>query len=94
MDFFFWKSNKRAGGKVLKRGTISDNFGSEFALCSALFEMKCTLYHVIISLVYSVAVPGVFRENEIKEQMGQNPKINKQAGENKSKQRGQNVETW
>ena len=26
----------------------------------ALFEMICTLYHVIISLVHSVAVPCVF----------------------------------
>ena len=38
-------------------------------LDSALFEMKCTLYHIIISLAYS-----------------------EQAGENKSKQRGRNVE--
>ena len=52
----------------------------------ALFEMKCTLYHVIISLAYSAAVPCtcLFRQNGINEQKGQNPKNNKQAGENKS----------
>ena len=33
-----------------------------------------------------------FRENGINEQKEQNPKNYKQAGENKSKQRGQNVE--
>jgi hypothetical protein len=34
----------------------------------------------------------LFKENRINEQEGQNPKINKQAGENKSENRGQNVE--
>ena len=59
----------------------------------ALFEMICTLYHVIISLVHSIVVSMcLFRKNLINEQKGQNPKINKRAGENKSKHRGQNVE--
>ena len=31
------------------------------------------------------------RENQMNKQKGQNPKINKQAGKNKSKNRGQNV---
>ena len=30
----------------------------------------------------------LFRENRINKQMGQNPKINKRAGENRSKHRG------
>ena len=34
----------------------------------------------------------LFKENQINEQGGQNPKINKQAGGNKSKHREQNVE--
>ena len=34
----------------------------------------------------------LFKENQINEQGGQNPKINKQAGGNKSKHKGQNVE--
>jgi hypothetical protein len=35
---------------------------------------------------------SLFRENEINKQKGQMPKIDKQAGENRSKQRGQTVE--
>jgi hypothetical protein len=34
----------------------------------------------------------LFRGNQINKQKGQNPKINKRAGENKSKHSGQNVE--
>ena len=34
----------------------------------------------------------LFSENPINEKMGQNPKINKRAGENKSEHRGQNAE--
>ena len=34
----------------------------------------------------------LLKENRINEQKGQNPKINKRAGENKSEHSGQNVE--
>ena len=60
----------------------------------ALFEMKCT---VILpcnnnSCLQCSSSMCLFVENGINEQKGQNPKINKRAGENKSKHRGQNVE--
>ena len=57
-DDFFFENLIREQGKGIKSKTISKNLGSEFAL--RLFEMKCTLYHVIISLVYSVVVQCVF----------------------------------
>jgi hypothetical protein len=53
-----------------------------------LFEMKCTLYHVNKSFLQCISCMCLFRENRRNEQKGQNPKINKRAGENKSKQRG------
>ena len=34
----------------------------------------------------------LFRQNGINELKGQNPRDNKRAGENKNKQRGQNIE--
>ena len=45
MDIFENVISKQGEKYVFKRRTISDNFGSEFHI--ALFEMKCTLYHVI-----------------------------------------------
>jgi hypothetical protein len=55
----------------------------------ALFEMICTK---IKSCSLCSSSMGLFMENQINKLKGQNPKINKQAGENKSEHRGQNVE--
>ena len=90
MDFF-WKTNKWAGEKVLKRWTINDNFGSEFALCTVSDDMYCLSYNNK-TCSQCIGSMCLFRETRINEQMGQNSKINKRAGENKREQRGQNVE--
>ena len=90
---FFWQSNKRAGGKVLKRRTISDNFGSESALCTVWDKMYTLPCNNKSCLQYSSST-CLFRQNGINEQKGQNPKINKRAGESKSEQRGQNDEKY
>ena len=77
MDFFF-KSNKRAGEKVLKKRTISDNFGSEFTLCTIWDDMYCLPCNNKSCSQCSSSM-CLFRENILNEQKGQNPKINKWA---------------
>ena len=85
---FFWKSNKWAGKKVLKRRTTSDNFGSEFALCTvwdAMYSLTCNNK----SCSQFSSSMCLFMENQINDQKGQNKKINKLSGEKQSDQRGQ-----
>ena len=84
---FFWNSNKGAGEKLLKRRTISDNFGSEKTLCTVWDDMYSLLCNNKTFSQCSISM-CLFMENQINEQKGQNPKINKQAGENKSEYSG------
>ena len=90
-EFLFWKSNKGEGKKVLKRGTTSDNFGSEFALCTvwdAMYSLTCNNK----SCSQFSSSMCLFMGNQINKQKGQNQKINKQSVEKKSNCMGQNVE--
>ena len=82
MGIFFGKSNNRAGGKVLKMRTISDNFGSEFALCTISDDMYTLLFNNK-SCFQCSSFMCLFRENGINKQNGQNPKIKNKQGRKK-----------
>ena len=78
---FFWKSNKWAGEKVSKRRTISDNFGSEFAVCTIWDDMyslpKITQNKSCFECSSSMCL---FKENQIKASIGgKTLEINKRA---------------
>ena len=89
---FFDNLIREQGGKYSKE-KISDNFGSEFALCTVWDEMY-TLPCSNKSCLQCSSSMCLFRQNGINELKGQNPRDNKRAGDNKNKQRGQNIEKW
>ena len=60
-------------------------------------KLHCVLFEHVLpcnnkSCLLCSSSMCLFRQNGINEQKGQNSKINKLAGENKSEQRGQNFE--